>query len=131
MKCYGLGNLTRDPELSYMPNGKPVCNCSIACNRKYKDKDGNQQEQVDFVDLEIFGVTADNTCKYCKKGRQVYIEGRLKHKKWTTPAGESRSKHTIVVERIQFLSIPGRKPGEEEPSQNEPRSQPDYDDVPF
>lgn len=131
MKCYGLGNLTRDPELRYMPNGAPVCNVSLAMNRKYKDKEGNPQEQTDFVELEIYGRTAENTNKYCQKGRQVFVEGRLRLHKWEAQDGTKRSKHTVVVERIQFLQRPQGDTRGKEPQEAAAPAAGNDDDVPF
>lgn len=98
-----VGNLTRDPQLSYTPQNTPVCKFGIATNRKYKDRDGNTREEVCFVDCTSFGRGGEVFNQYMSKGRQVLIEGRLHFHQWTTPEGDKRSKHEVIVENFTFL----------------------------
>jgi len=98
-----LGNLTRDPQLSYTPNDTAVCKFGIATNRKWKDNDGSMREETCFVDCTVFGRQADTFNKYMSKGKPVLVEGRLHLNRWTTPEGEKRSKHEVVVERFTFV----------------------------
>ena len=102
-KVFLAGNLTRDPELSYLPSQTSVVNFGMAISRKWKSKDGVQKEEVCFVDCVGFGKTADNINKYMTKGKPLFIEGRLKFESWTAQDGSKRSKHKIVVDNFQFL----------------------------
>ena len=109
-----VGNLTRDPQLSYTPANTPVCKFGIATNRKFKDRDGNLREEVCFVDCTTFGPRAETFNQYMSKGRSVLIEGRLQFQQWTTPEGDKRSKHEVVVENFTFLGgrgVEGGGPG--------------------
>lgn len=98
-----MGNLTRDPQLSYTPNNTAVCKFGIATNRKWKDRDGGDREDVCFVDCTLFGRGGEVFNQYMSKGGPVLIEGRLSLSQWTTPEGEKRSKHEVIVENFQFL----------------------------
>ena len=97
------GNLTRDPELRYMPNGGAVCSTGIATNRKFKKQDGTQGEEVCFVDITFFGRTAEVANQYLKRGKKILVEGRLKLDQWTDQNGGKRSKHSVVVDNMQML----------------------------
>jgi single-strand DNA-binding protein len=98
-----MGNLTRDPQLKYLPNNNPVCECGLAVNRRWRDRDGNQREEVCFVDLSVFGRQAETMNQYMSKGRPILIEGRLKYDTWTGQDGQKRSKLSVVVENFQFV----------------------------
>ena len=126
-----MGNLTKDPELRYIPSGTAVCNFDLAVNRSYKDKDGNKHDDVCFITLVAWGRTAETVSEYLKKGRPIFVEGYLQQRTWETPEGAKRSKHEVVVERFQFI---GSKPHGETESSSRERS--DFegaanDDVPF
>jgi len=99
-----VGNLTRDPELRYSPNGAAICSAGIATNRKFKKQDGSQGEEVCFVDITFFGRTAEVANQYLKRGAKVLVEGRLKLDQWTDQNGNKRSKHSIIVESMQMLN---------------------------
>lgn len=98
-----VGNLTRDVDLKYLPSGSAVSTIGLASNRKYKKQDGSQTEEVCFVDIKLFGRTAEVANQYLKKGSQVLIEGRLSLETWNDQNGNKRSKHTIVAESMQML----------------------------
>lgn len=98
-----VGNLTRDPELSYTPANTAVCKFGLATNHKFKDRDGNMRESVCFVDCSVFGKSAETFNQYMKKGRPVLVEGRLDFQQWTSPEGDKRSKHAVFVENFTFL----------------------------
>ena len=98
-----VGNLTRDPQLSYTPSNTPVCKFGIATNRKWRDRDGNMREDVCFIDCTIFGRSAETFNQYMSKGRMALVEGRLRLDQWTTPEGEKRSKHEVQVDNFTFL----------------------------
>ena len=97
------GNLTRDPELRYLPNNTAVCDFGLATNRRWRDADGNQREDTCFVDISAFGRQAETINQYMKKGRQILIEGRLKFDSWTAQDGSKRSKLSVVAESFQFV----------------------------
>ncbi len=98
-----VGNLTRDPELRYLPSGSAVCNTAIATNRKYKTQTGEQREEVLFIDIALFGRTGEISNQYLKKGSKVLVEGRLKLEQWNDQSGQKRSKHTVTVDTMQML----------------------------
>ncbi|HEU4338644.1 MAG TPA: single-stranded DNA-binding protein [Planctomycetota bacterium] len=101
-----IGNLTRDPELKYTPQGTAVCDFAIALNEKFKAKDGSWQEKVHFIDIAAWGRTAEVCGEYLKKGRPVFIEGRLQQDRWEQPDGQKRSKVRVTADRVQFLGGP-------------------------
>ena len=98
-----MGNLTRDPQLSYLPSQTAVVEFGLAVNRKYTGKDGNKKEDVCFIDCRAFGKPAETINKYLTKGRPVFVEGRLDFDSWTGQDGSKRSKHRVTVENFQFL----------------------------
>jgi len=100
-KAMIYGNLTRDPELKALPSGMNVCSMSLATNRVYKDRDGNKQENVDYHNVVVFGVQADNSAKYLTKGNGVYVEGRLQTRSWEKD-GQKQYRTEIVADRVQF-----------------------------
>ena len=108
-----IGNLTRDPQMSYLPSQTPVCEFGLAVNRKWKGQDGQQKEEVCFVDCHCYGKQAETFNQYMSKGRPILVEGRLQLDTWESKDGQKRSKHRIFVERFQFM-------GQAE-SQGEPR----------
>ena len=98
-----MGNLTRDPESKFLPSGTPVCELGMAINRFWTDQSGERKEQTCFVDLTAFGRQAETLGRYMKKGRPLYVEGRLDVQRWETPEGQKRSKLKVIVENFQFL----------------------------
>jgi single-strand DNA-binding protein len=106
-----LGNLTRDPELRYTPNGTPVATFGMAMNRRSGQGD-DRKEEVCFIDVVVFGREAETSSEYLSKGRQALIEGRLQWRSWESQDGQKRSKHEVVAERIQFMPR-GREDGME------------------
>ncbi len=102
-----VGNLTRDPQLSYTPANTAVCKFGMAMNHKFKDRDGNMREEVCFVDCTVFGRSGETFNQYMGKGRTVLVEGRLHLNQWTTPEGDKRSKHEVIVENFTFLGTGG------------------------
>lgn len=115
-----IGNLTRDPQLSYTPSQTPVVDFGLATNRKWTAQDGSQREDTCFVDCRSFGRQAETINKYLTKGSPVFIEGRLTFDSWTAQDGTKRSKHRVTVETFQFLRGQGGQ--EESPSGNETRA---------
>lgn len=99
-----IGNLTRDPELRHTPKGSAVADLSVAVNRKTQDGNGGWKDETTFVDVTVWGSTAENAHKYLSKGRGVFIEGRLQMDMWDDKAtGQKRSKLKVVAENLQFL----------------------------
>lgn len=101
-----MGNLTRDPEMRYLPSNTPVVNLGLAVNRRYRNSQGEQQEEVTFVDCEAFGKPAEIINQYCNKGKPLLIEGRLRLDQWQDRDGNNRSKLKVVVENFQFVDAP-------------------------
>ncbi len=112
------GNLTRDPEYKQLPSGQGVCRLGLASNRQFKNRQtGTAIQEVCYVDIDVWGPQADSCNKFLQKGRGVLIEGRLKFDTWQDPQGQTRSKHSIVADRVVFLGAGGGEAGEvgEEP----------------
>src|SRR4051812_32628279 len=143
-----VGNLTRDPELRYTPKGMAIAKVGLAINRSWNSETGEKKEEVTFVDVDIFGRTAENVAQYMKKGRPILIEGRLRLDQWDDKqTGQKRSKLGVVAETVQFLGSPGegggsggggesRRAPAPAPAAAAPASDPDmpppeHDDVPF
>ena len=142
-----MGNLTRDPEVRYTPKGSAVTDIGLAVNRVYSTEGGEKREEVTFIDITLWGRTAEIAGEYLKKGRPVLIEGRLQLDTWDDKqSGQKRSKLKVIGETMQLL---GGKPGagaSSEGSDEPPRSsgggrtappprpsasEPDDDEIPF
>ncbi|HEV8607284.1 MAG TPA: single-stranded DNA-binding protein [Tepidisphaeraceae bacterium] len=105
-----VGNLTRDPQLRYLPSQMAVVDIGLAVNHKWKTAQGEDREEVCFVDCSAFGKQAEIINQYCQKGRPLLVEGRLKYETWEDKqGGGKRSKHKIVIEGFQLLG--GRQDG--------------------
>ncbi len=102
-----LGNLTRDPQLSYTPNQTAVVDFGLATNRRWTGQDGSAREETCFVDCRAFGRSAENINKYCQKGRPLLVEGRLTFDSWQAQDGSKRSKLRVTVERFCFVGSAG------------------------
>ena len=102
-KVFLIGNLTRDPELRYIPSGAAVADIGIAVNRSFTKKDGEKSEETLFVKVVVWGKQAESSAKYLSKGRPVFIEGRLQSRSWEDKDGQKRSAMEVVAERVQFL----------------------------
>jgi single-strand DNA-binding protein len=145
-----VGNLTRDPELRYTPKGMAIAKIGLAVNRVWKNEAGESKEEVTFVDVDVFGRTAENVGQYMRKGRPILIEGRLRLDQWDDKqTGQKRSRLGVVAETVQFLGSPsgggggagGGESGGEAPRRAAapvaaPAAEPDMpppeeDDVPF
>jgi len=100
-----MGNLTRDPEMRVTPGGMSICRFSLAVNRSWKDKDGQDKEEVSYIDVDSFGKQAEVISKYMTKGRSILIEGRLKQDRWEDKnTKEKRTKIVVVLDTFTFLS---------------------------
>lgn len=98
----GVGNLTRAPELRYTPGGVAVANSGIAFNRRYRQNE-ELKEEVTFIDLVLFGKSAENFGQYCGKGDPVLVHGRIQQRRWEDQNGGKHSKHELVVETWKIL----------------------------
>src|SRR3954471_14187497 len=114
-----VGNLTRDPQLKYLPSQMAVCDFGLAVNHKFKTKTGEDREEVLFIDCSCFGKGAEIINQYCTKGKQLLVEGRLKYDTWEDKqGGGKRSKHSVVVDNFQFLGGPRDSAGGGAPQQS-------------
>lgn len=99
-----IGHLTRDVEFRYTPRGTAVAKFGIATNRRFKDSTtGEMREETLFIDVTIFGKSAEFANQYFRKGKKILVEGRLALDQWTDQTGQKRSKHYIIAEKIQFV----------------------------
>ena len=138
-----LGNLTRDPEVRYTPKGSAVCDLGIAVNRVFTTEAGERREEVTYVDVVLWSRLAEIAGEYLKKGRPVFIEGRLQMDSWEDKqSGQKRTKLRVVGESMQLLgSRPGggAEMGEEHRQSTKPNpppksttaAEPDEDEIPF
>src|SRR3989338_2852467 len=102
-KAFLYGNLTRDQELKALPSGGQVCSFGLATNRTYKDKEGAKQEATEFHNIVAFGRSAELIAQYMKKGRPLYVEGRIQTRSWDDKeSGKKNYRTEIVVENFQF-----------------------------
>jgi single-strand DNA-binding protein len=100
-----VGNLTRDPEHKQLPSGQSVCRLGLATNRQFKNRQtGSMVQEVCYIDIDVWGPQAESCRQYLQKGRPVLVEGRLKFDTWEDQNGQTRSKHSIVADRVVFLS---------------------------
>jgi single-strand DNA-binding protein len=139
-----LGNLTRDPEVRYTPKGSAVCDLGIAVNRVYTLDNGEKREEVTYVDVTLWARLAEIAGEYLKKGRPVFIEGRLQLDTWDDKqSGQKRSKLRVIGETMQLLGSPGGRAGSESgdesrgaartapPPKAAAAPEPDDDEIPF
>ncbi len=102
-KVFLIGNLTKDPELRYTPQGTAVSNLRIAVNTPFKDRNGQQQRDTCFINVVAWGQTAELCNQYLKKGRLILVEGRLRSRSWQDHEGKNRTSIEIRAERVQFM----------------------------
>lgn len=108
-KAMVLGNVTRDLELRYIPSGQAVCNFSVATNRRFKNAQGDLQEDTQYHDIVVWGKLAEIITQILSKGSKVYVDGRLQTRQWDAPDGSKRSKTEIVLE--QFVPLTPKSAG--------------------
>ena len=128
-----IGNITRSPEIKYTPKGTAVCDVGLAINHVRKCEGGEKIEDTTFVDVTLWGKTAEVANQYAKKGSPLYVEGRLTLESWEDKqSGQKRSKLKVVGESIQFLGFGKREEGEQAPARGQrPTPEPEDDDIPF
>ena len=119
-----IGNLTRDPDVRMLSNGRPVCNFGLALNRNYKDAEGNRKEEVTFVDVECYGPRAEAVGRFFTKGRSIFVEGRLKLDQWETKEGEKRSALRVVLDNFEFVDSGKQESSSSESYKVEPKASP-------
>ena len=105
-----IGNLTKDPELRYTPSGTPVANLRLAVNSSFKGQDGQRKEETCFVTIVVWSKQAELCNQYLKKGRSVFVEGRLLYRSWEAE-GKTRSTMEVRADRVQFLGSPSGSGG--------------------
>jgi single-strand DNA-binding protein len=108
-----VGNLTRDPQLSYLPSQMAVVEFGMAINRTWTGQNGQKREEVCFVDVRAYGKQAETINHYMSKGQQILVEGRLSFQQWNAQDGSKRSKHIVMVDNFQFMGGPGGNQGQE------------------
>lgn len=124
-KAIIMGNLTRDPEMRFTPNGKAVCSYAVATNRRWNDASGNMQESTEFHDIVAWGKLAEISDQILYKGRKVLIEGRLQTRSWEGQDGVKRNKTEIVVENLSAIGPAGGK----STSSAQPKQETDLEEV--
>lgn len=113
-----MGNLTRDPEIKYLPKGTAICQIGLAVNRVWSNEAGEKQEETTFVDVEFFGKKAEVIVEYFNKGKPIYVEGRLKLDQWDDKtSGQKKSKLKVVGETFEFIG------GKDESSSSRPQGE--------
>jgi single-strand DNA-binding protein len=134
-----VGNLGRDPEIRSLPSGQPVANFTLATNRRWKDRDGNRQEKTEWHNIVVYGKQAEIAGQYLRKGRQIFVEGRLETRSWEDrQSGEKRFKTEVICDNFQMLGGRGGgaedmgAPGPSGPDEGaQPSAGPEDDDIPF
>ncbi len=127
-KVFLIGNLTRDPELRYVPSGSAVTTFTIASNRTYTLQSGEKKEEVCFVRVVVWAKMAEVCGEYLSKGSPVFVEGRLQSRSWETPQGEKRSTIEVTAQNVQFL---GRGKGSKTGQPAESAENHETGDMPF
>src|SRR5258706_9962690 len=116
-----LGNLTRDPILKHLPSQTQVAEFGLAANRKFRTPQGEDRVDTLFVDCAAFGKTGELIAQYCRKGRSIFVEGRLRYDSWEDKQGAKHSKLSVVVESAQFL---GSREGSNQPARLQTKGEP-------
>lgn len=137
-KVFLIGNLGQDPEIRHTTGGQPVVNLRLATSRKFKDKDGNWQEQTEWHSVVCFGYSAERVGQNGRKGSRIFIEGRLQTRSWEDKEGKKQYKTEVVADVLRMLDAKGGSGGEEgggfpgssEPAKGGDGGFPD-DDIPF
>ncbi|MCM8761011.1 MAG: single-stranded DNA-binding protein [Candidatus Omnitrophica bacterium] len=109
-KVFLIGNLTRDPELRYIPSGSAVATFTIGVNRVYTTQSGEKKEQASFLRIVVWGRRAEVCGEYLSKGSPVFVEGRLQSRDWQTQDGQKRSAVEVIADNIQFLRMGDKQP---------------------
>jgi len=110
-KVFLIGNLTRDPELRYIPSGSAVATFTVAVNRVFKSQTGEKKEQTSFIRIVVWGRRAEVCGEYLSKAARVFVEGRLQSRDWQTQDGQKRSTTEVIADNVQFLRMGAAKTG--------------------
>ena len=130
-KMIAIGNLGSEPEMRFIPNGRPVTSFSLATNWRYTTAEGERREETEWFTVVCWGRLAEQCNQFLTKGRLVYVEGRLRTHTWEGQDGQKRQRNEIVADRVSFLDrqavapLPGEKAGEGDTGELEP------EDIPF
>ena len=123
-----VGRLTKDVELKYLQDGKPLAKMSIAINKKWKDHAGQDKEETCFVNTTVWGKTAENCAEYLTKGSSILLEGELRNNDWTDKDGKKRSQLEVTARNVQFLD---RKANMQKPTEPSVPEEEQDSDIPF
>ena len=127
-----VGNLGKDPELRYTPSGQAVATFSLATNRRWKDKEGQMQDQTDWHNIVTWGRQAEIAKEYLKKGSPIFIEGRIQYRAYNDRDGNKRNITEIVAQSLQMLGRKGAEAAPEVPEETEVETPPaSEEDIPF
>ena len=129
-QCNFIGRLGKDPEVRYTSGGDTVCNFSLACGEKYKDKNGNSQEKTEWINIVIWGKLAEIAVTYLKKGSLAYISGKFSTRKWTDKNGTERYTTEIIAREMKMLDPRGGSDSQQDQGHYEPPPM-TGDEVPF
>ncbi len=139
-KAMIIGNLGRDPELRYTPSGQPVTQFTVAVNRNYKDSEGEWKEETEWFRVVAWGPLAERTAEYLRKGRKVYVEGRLQTRQWEGQDGAKRYTTELIAQTVTPLDprprddlgeAPEPRPASRGASEPAPGDDTDLEDLPF
>ena len=138
-KAMIIGNLGRDPEMRYTPNGQAVTQFTVAVNRNYKDQNGEWQEETEWFRVVVWGQQAERAAEYLRKGNKVYVEGRLQTRQWEDREGQKRYTTELVANQVTNLERRPREEGAEGPAparapaaaREDRLDEGDLDDLPF
>ena len=126
-----IGNLGTDPEMRYMPSGDAVTSFSVATNRRYRTRDGEQRDETEWFRVNAWGRLAETTNQYLEKGRLVYVEGSLSSRPWQTQDGQLRAGNEIRAQEVKFLSGSSQSSGGGGYPGGGPPVDDDADDLPW
>ena len=128
-KVFLMGNLTRDPELRYTPNGTAVAEFGMAVNRKWTTPDGEQRDETTFVDVNMWARRGEVISEYFRKGDPIFIEGRLRLDQWEGRDGQKRSRMRVVAENFEFIGAKRGAGRPRTPEEEAPPSEPKAEDI--
>lgn len=114
-----VGNLVRDPEVRYLPSGSAVADLRLAVSRRFKTQQGEQRDETCFISVALFGKSAEVAGQYLKKGRSIFVEGRLKFEEWEKD-GKKNSRISVAADRFDFVSDGRRQDGGDGPGDARP-----------
>lgn len=130
-----IGNLTKDPELKYTASGSAICTFGLATNRQWNTESGEKKEEVEFHNIVAWAKLGELCSQLCKKGRKVYVEGRLSTRSWEAPDGSKHQKTEVVINEMMLLDNREEEfpvgPGAEKPEEEQKEEEVSEEDIPF